>query len=53
MTYKTPEEAFAATAKRTGRVFVKSWTYGNGAIVARFEKDGEKTFRPYRGNGDG
>jgi len=53
MTYATPEAAFEATAKRTGGVFVQSWRYPNGAIVARFEKDGEKTFRPYRGNGDG
>ncbi|MGB2938509.1 MAG: phage/plasmid primase, P4 family [Phycisphaerae bacterium] len=54
MTYRTPEEAFAATAERIGGVFVKSWTYPNGAITARFAlKDGEKTFRPYRSNGDG
>jgi len=57
MTYKTPEEAFKATAKRIGGTFVKSFTYPDGSITARFRMpDGNKTFRPYHaadGNGGG
>jgi len=57
MTYRTPEEAFEATAKRIGGALVKFWTWPNGALTARFKMpDGSKTFRPYRpaeGNGGG
>jgi hypothetical protein len=47
--YKTPEQAFEATAKRIGGALVKFWTWPNGALTARFKMpDGSKTFRPYR-----
>ncbi|MBE3098077.1 MAG: hypothetical protein IMZ44_13245 [Planctomycetes bacterium] len=57
MTYRTPQEAFEATAKRIGGALVKFWTWPNGALTARFKMpDGSKTFRPYcpaDGNGGG